>query len=183
METGAYLIETLVRTVRHLAQIEVEFAVAGGLAFSALVEPRSTLDMDFIILAEPSIFPEIIESFKTVFDAVDAHPAPMAFPNATIWRIVGYRRERDLVLDFILADRPYYREALNRKQSIPFEGIALPILSIEDLYITKALAGRLQDQADMEKIRNRYSPNLDWTYINRWLNHFDIPSQWPQSSI
>ena len=43
------------------------------------------------------------------------------------------------------------------------------MLSIEDLVILKMVAGRLQDRADLEKIRARQSDlHIDWTYVDQW---------------
>lgn len=43
------------------------------------------------------------------------------------------------------------------------------MLSIEDLVILKMVAGRLQDRADLGKIRARQTDlRVDWTYVDRW---------------
>jgi len=41
--------------------------------------------------------------------------------------------------------------------------------------LTKTLAGRLQDRADLEKIIQHYGRRLDLVYINRWLADFGLP--------
>ena len=46
---------------------------------------------------------------------------------------------------------------------------------MEDLIVLKTLAGRLQDQADLEKIRARQDElGVDWDYVERWKAKLDL---------
>lgn len=50
-----------------------------------------------------------------------------------------------------------------------FGELNVPILTIEDLILLKTLAGSLQDQADLEKIRLRQADlHIDWMYVKEW---------------
>ena len=52
---------------------------------------------------------------------------------------------------------------------VVFGELNVPILAIEDLIVLKTLAGRLQDQADLEKIQVRQDElHVDWSYVNGW---------------
>jgi len=44
------LIDQLKKIVQFLNKQKIDYALAGGLAFSALVEPRATMDIDIIIM-------------------------------------------------------------------------------------------------------------------------------------
>ena len=147
----------------------VTYALAGGWAYSALVEPRATTDIDLLILLEPPSREQVQALVSTLFDSTIIHPAPMVFQGISIWRIVGIRSGQEVVIDFLLADSTYLRTALERRHTVPFGGLQIPMLSIEDLVILKMVAGRLQDRADLEKIRARQSDlHIDWTYVDRW---------------
>ncbi len=87
----------------------------------------------------------------------------------SIWRLVGIRSGQEVVIDFLLANSAYLRTALERRHTVPFGALQVPMLSIEDLVILKMVAGRLQDRADLEKIRSRQADlDVDWTYVDRW---------------
>ena len=147
----------------------VTYALADGWAYSALVEPRATTDIDLLILLEPPSREQVQALVSTLFDSTIIHPAPMVFQGISIWRIVGIRHEQEVVIDFLLADSAYLRTALERRHTVPFGGLQIPMLSIEDLVILKMVAGRLQDRADLEKIRARQSDlHIDWTYVDQW---------------
>ena len=147
----------------------VTYALAGGWAYSALVEPRATTDIDLLILLEPPSREQVHTLVSTLFDSTIIHPAPMIFQGISIWRIVGIRSGQEVVIDLLLADSAYLRTALERRHTVPFGGLQIPILSIEDLVILKMVAGRLQDRADLEKIRTRQSDlHIDWAYVDQW---------------
>ncbi|MBI4002011.1 MAG: hypothetical protein HY348_09535, partial [Nitrospira defluvii] len=73
------------------------------------------------------------------------------------------------IVDLLLADSEYLRTALARRQTIQFDLLQVPILAIEDLILLKTMAGRLQDQADLEKIHARRDElHVDWGYVEGW---------------
>ena len=56
-----------------------------------------------------------------------------------------------------------------------FGSLQIPILTVEDLILLKTLAGRLQDQADLEKIRARQNElGVDWDYVERWKTKMEL---------
>ena len=103
------------------------------------------------------------------FDSTVVHPAPMVFKGISIWPAVGIRSGQDVVVDFLLADLNYLKTALSRRRTVVFGELNIPILTIENLIVLKTLAGRLQDQAGLEKIRARQDElHVDWSYVNGW---------------
>ena len=147
----------------------VNYALAGGWAYSALVEPRATTDIDLLILLDPPSREQIQALVSSLFDSTIIHPTPMALQGISIWRSVVIRSGQEVVIDFLLADSAYLRTALERRHTVPFGALQVPMLSLEDLIILKMVAGRLQDRADLEKIRAREADlRVDWTYVERW---------------
>jgi hypothetical protein len=147
----------------------VAYALAGGWAYSALVEPRATTDIDLLILLDPPSREQIQALVSSLFDSTVIHPSPMVFQGISIWRIVGIRSGQEVVIDFLLTDSAYLHNALGRRRSVAFGALQVPMLSLEDLIILKMVAGRLQDRADLEKIRARQADlRIDWTYVDQW---------------
>lgn len=168
MAPESFLITTLKEVIRTLNEQRRDYALAGGLAFSALVEPRATTDVDLLILLEATSPDQIAMLFSGVFDFVVPHQAPMLFKHVSIWRVAGIKQERETIVDLLLAQSEFHRLALARKLTIDFQGVALPIVILEDLIILKAMAGRLQDLADLEMIRQRPELRVDWKYVSDW---------------
>jgi hypothetical protein len=72
----------------------VTYALAGGWAYSALVEPRATTDIALLILLDPPSREQIQTLVSSLFDSTIIHPSPMVFQGISIWRIVEIRSDR-----------------------------------------------------------------------------------------
>ena len=168
MAADSFLIATLSDVIRSLNAKGADYALAGGLAYSAWVEPRATTDVDLVILLDRPSPEKLAALFPSVFESLIPHPAPMKLKSVSVWRVAGVRQGKDFILDLLLADSEFLGQALARKQTITFHGLALPIITLEDLILLKAIAGRLQDLADLERIRERSDLQVDWDYVRMW---------------
>ncbi|MEC4889743.1 MAG: hypothetical protein RI101_06735 [Nitrospira sp.] len=169
MAAEPILIHALSDLITEFNRRGVAYALAGGWAYSALVEPRATTDIDLLILLDRPSRDTLHALVSPLFDATVIHPAPMVFHGLSIWRIVGIRRDQEILVDLLLADSTYLQTALGRARRVSFASLSVPILTVEDLIILKTLAGRLQDLADLEKIHVRQSElHIDWAYVEHW---------------
>lgn len=168
MASQAFLISVLCDVVRSLNERGASYALAGGLAYGALVEPRATTDVDLLVLIENPTQEKVGSLFSGVFDTVVPHSEPMAFKQLSMWRLVGIRGEREVIVDLLLAQSDFHRKVLQRKRTVGFLGLMLPIVTIEDLVLLKAMAGRLQDLADLERVKQRPDLQIDWDYVQSW---------------
>lgn len=168
MASEPFLIEVLSDVIRSLNEKMADYALAGGLAYSAMVEPRATTDVDLLMLLDDPSPAKVVGLFPSVFDSLVPDPVPMAFKGISVWRIVGIRDEREVIVDLLLAQSDFLRQALARKRIVDFLGLALPIVTLEDLVILKAMAGRLQDLADLEKVKQRPELRINWDYVKAW---------------
>jgi uncharacterized protein YfaA (DUF2138 family) len=81
----------------------------------------------------------------------------MHFENATICRTVLASQPDDasgvVVVDFLLADREIYREALRNPISLTIDGIIIPLARPESLIRMKELSNRPQDLLDIAALK------------------------------
>jgi hypothetical protein len=169
MAAEPILIHALSDLITEFNRRGVAYALAGGWAYSALVEPRATTDIDLLILLDQPSRDTLHSLVSPLFDSTVIHPAPMVFRGLSIWRIVGIRRDQEILIDLLLADSVYLQTALGRARTVPLGALSVPVLTLEDLIILKTLAGRLQDRADLEKIHQREADlDVDWAYVKRW---------------
>ena len=164
--------ETFTAAVKHVLQVfqecQITYALAGGLAYSALVEPRATLDLDFLILLPNEAIRDFWRRLENHFESLLVHQAPMQFARATIWRAVSFQNGRELILDFLLADSPFHQNALQRALTLDFLGSTLKVVTLEDLVLLKKCANRPQDLADLAKIHAMFQETLDHAYLAYW---------------
>ncbi|HEX5761812.1 MAG TPA: hypothetical protein VFY04_01685 [Solirubrobacterales bacterium] len=66
-----------------------------------------------------------------------------------------------------------------RVQRQPFGDTTIPVLSIEDLLICKALFDRAKDWVDIEAVAKTRRGDLGRTYISGWLDRF-LPADDPR---
>ena len=175
MDDKSFLTDSLERVADALRNAGVDYALAGGLAFSALVEPRATVDIDLLVLCGDSDQGALARALAPLFDALIPHQTPMVFAKASIWRVVGIKGQRELLIGFLMGDSDFHRQALRRKLIVDFHGHKVPIVTLEDLYLLKHLAGRPQDIVDIGAIERKRASELDRDYLDGWLNRWAAP--------
>jgi len=129
-------------------------------------EPRFTLDVDLLVsLGRRSM-----------------HDAAAAFTEGG-WTVRTMDPEGWLLrvshpeyghMDLIASETPYQVEALRRARRVDLDdGVSASVLSPEDVIIHKLIADRAKDDADIEDILQT-EPSLDWDYLNRWFDAWDL---------
>ena len=175
MAAESLLVQSLSTLIAEFNRRDLNYALAGGWAYSALVEPRATTDIDFLMLVEQPSRDRIRSLLSSLFDSIIVHPAPIVFRGISIWRSVGIRDDQDVVVDLIMADSEYLRTALARRRVVTFGSLQVPIVTVEDLILLKMLADRLQDKADLEKIRLRQDDlGVNWGYVESWKSRLGL---------
>jgi hypothetical protein len=92
----------------------------------------------------------------------------MRWPEAgpTVRWLSHGQRQISADIDILLLLEQPSRDRLQSLLSSLFDSI---IVTVEDLMLLKTLAGRLQDQADLEKIKIRQDDlRVDWAYVRKW---------------
>lgn len=169
MASESFLAEALADLLSEFDRRNVNYALAGGMAFSALVEPRATTDIDVLVLLEHPSRESIRSLLAPLFQSLIVHPAPMLVGGISMWRAVGVRNREEVVVDFLLVNSAFLQSALARRQQIALGSQFVCILTLEDLILMKTIAGRLQDLADLEKIDARKADlQIDWAYVTQW---------------
>lgn len=176
MAAESFLVQALSTLITEFNRRGIQYALAGGWAYSALVEPRATTDIDLLMLMEQPSREGLQSLFSPLFASTVVHPSPMVFKGISIWRCVGIAGNQEVVVDVLLADSVYLQTALAHRRMVVFGMLQVPILAIEDLVLLKTLAGRLQDLADLEKIRVRQDLHIDHGYIEEWKAKLGLPT-------
>lgn len=162
-------LEKLLIEVSHLfKEQELEFCIAGGWAVSIWSTPRATEDVDFLIAINKGEENQIVCNLAHSLKIVQSHNDRMEFNGISIWRhVVSLKDSEDIfVLDLIIADSPFLKQAVNRRIWIEFKGKKLPLISIEDLILLKKMSNRKQDQVDVENLIE-FGKEIDWGYIKK----------------
>jgi predicted nucleotidyltransferase len=164
----------LKRIVQFLNKQKIDYALAGGLAFSALVEPRATMDIDLIVMIKEKQLNDFKDLLKHEFESIITHKEPMQFNLVKIWRVINFIEDREMIFDFILAESKFHKNAIERAFEIDFFGSKLKVITLEDLILLKNCANRTQDLADLDKIYETYDDDIDYGYLKFWSDKLNI---------
>ena len=141
--------------IECLLKAGVDFMLVGGYAVALHGWPRTTFDIDFWIMANP-------ENAKAVVQAIRAFGAPLMnlteadFHKPGMVFQIGAAPQR---IDIISAiDGLDYSEAVGRAVRMNVDGLAIKVISLDDLIVNKRASGRPKDIVDalaLEKLKAR----------------------------
>jgi predicted nucleotidyltransferase len=149
------------RLLAHCAtqlQLDLRFALLGGLAVSIWGVIRATQDIDFIADCDPSPIGNIplrakIQSFLKAQDcSAEWRVGATDDPIPLLLHVELAANFHDMSADILWAHRNWQREALQRVVVVDFDGESIPVLHPEDLILMKIDAGGPQDLFDVEQL-------------------------------
>lgn len=175
--------EALITCLSALGQVIEKLdnrgVVIGGIAVSLLARPRTTLDVDAIILLSTEDVPKLLDiASRYGFKPRISDPVDFAVRS----HVVLLRHEPSgISVDISLGMLPFEEEVVSRSTLYHGEHFSIPLASPEDLVILKAMAYRPQDLLDIRTIVET-NPNLDRQYIESHVREFgqslDMPGLW-----
>jgi hypothetical protein len=128
--------------IRH----NVHFAVIGGVAYNHYAPPRATKDIDLWVEPEPGNVARLtaaIAEFGFPVDAIDQ--AALVAPGASVLMLGRVPNRIDVLTHPKGLD---WARARNRRITASYDGVAIPVIGLEDLIAGKRAAGRPQDLVD-----------------------------------
>lgn len=166
--------ERLIAVVTSLGDANLPCALAGGFAYGIHIIPRATTDIDLIVVSTAEV-ERIEDALHRAFEKLIPHREFMAAGGVSIRRFVGFDDEQETIVDFIIpANHDFGVTILQRSVPLPFRGVDIPVVSLEDLYLLKKLSIRLQDLSDCEMIMKIKGSQMDWPYIDKWKERLGI---------
>jgi len=157
MDIARNLFDTLKSLCTLLSEAHINYCLIGGLAVAILAKPRATEDIDLLILIEEKDRSSISELMKKKFEIIQDNNI-MRFENATIWRTILGSPTGDeagfVIVDFLLADKEIYREAVLHPLNLTIDYVTIPVATPENLIKIKELSNRPQDLLDIAALKS-----------------------------
>ena len=152
-----------------LAAEDVPHVVIGGVAASILGEPRATLDLDLLVLAEQARWAGLVDAAATY----QLHPRisdALAFAMRS--RVLLLSHEPSSVpVDVTFGALPFERDAIAQRGVVELRGLRVPVPRVEDLIIMKAVAHREIDLGDVYRLL-RTNHDVDLVYTRERIAEF-----------
>jgi hypothetical protein len=149
----------------------------GGVAVSLLAQPRVTQDIDAVIWLEEEYWESFLEAGKKhgivprISDALD-------FVRRA--RVLLLKHESSgISIDVSMGSLEFELEMIERAVTLRLGALSIKIPTPEDLMITKAVAQRPKDLADMDSIASA-TPHLDVQRVRHWVKQFAEALEMPE---
>jgi hypothetical protein len=162
-------IATLQALIDWLQAEKVPHTIIGGVAISIVAQPRTTQDIDVVIWLDESRWKGLLTSGEAygfmprLSDALE-----FAFRS----RVLLLRHQASgISIDISCGALDFEREMIARSATLEIGELKIKVPTPEDLIITKIVAHRPKDLADIEAILS-IRQNLDLAHIKHWTSKF-----------
>ncbi len=143
--------------------------VIGAAAASILGRPRTTTDVDGLVLVESERWPEFLAEAAR-FGLIPRISDSLQFAQRHHVLLLLHEPS-GLQVDVTFGFLPFEKEAITKALEVEMKGLRIPLPRPEDLVIMKAVARRPRDVADIEGVLSVQS-SLDLGHVRRWLKEF-----------
>ena len=133
--------------LRILSEEQVKFLLVGGYALAAHGHPRSTLGIDFFVMASEENAEAVIRALKRFGAPLQGVSIEDFKKEGTIFQIGVAPWRIDIITKI---DGVTFADAWPRAVVMEWEGVRLRVLSLEDLLANKRASGRPKDLADVQ---------------------------------
>ena len=170
------------RFLKVLHQLGIDYVMIGGIPAGFYGQPRFTEDLDFAVDPEAVIkrFAELIQELeRRDFILASSRPTREELKAISSLRIVDARNKT--IIDLVLHPKGFSwdPEILKRRRQERLLSHKMKIwcVSIEDLIVMKIANGEPQDLKDVERIVSRRFDEIDWSYLSRRAQRFDLKKE------
>jgi hypothetical protein len=136
-----------VEMLSALSETGVEFLVVGAHAVAVHARPRATGDLDLWVRSTP-------ENARRVLAALQLFGAPLETISTQDFEMPNRVLQLGVVpnrIDLLTSiSGVSFEDAWPRREIVPVEGLAVPVLGRADLIANKRATDRPQDRADLE---------------------------------
>ena len=151
---------TLADAAKVLEARGIRFALIGGLAVSLRGQPRMTVDVDLVILAD-------VDQALRLVQELDSTPFEPLFPGvedvvARSYILPLRHRATGIRVDVAIGMSGFEQQAVLRATQVMIGDVRVPVVAVEDLLVMKALAGRPQDEQDIRGLVAAQRDAIDW---------------------
>jgi acetolactate synthase regulatory subunit len=146
------LVDELRNLISTLQREGIDHAIVGALALAIHGAPRATTDVDLLI--RPVDLERVMELVRPL--GFDLPALPMTFQQSglTVHRVTKVEGGESLMLDLILVSEPL-EEIWQSREIVHAFDLQLQVISRSALIRMKAMAGRLRDLADIERLEGK----------------------------
>ncbi len=163
--------------LRWLEVTQTPYATIGGVGVSLIAGARATQDVDAVLWLNTDELESFVQSGTPHGFMGRISDAPEFARRNRV--ILLQHQPTGINVDLSCGALPFEEEMIARARELVIGSVRIKVASSEDLIITKAVAHRPRDIADIEAILN-IEPNLDFERIRFWVSQFAEALEMPE---
>jgi predicted nucleotidyltransferase len=152
------LIDAMRQTAAALRDGDVPFMLGGGMAAAARGGPESDHDVDFLVRREDA---------ERALDVLEQRGYRPERPPED-WLFKAWRDDVFVDLIFSTSAGPVTQEMFDRADELEVYAVRMPVLSLEDVMVTKLMALDEQEDLDLKpslEIARSLRESIDWDAV------------------
>ncbi len=157
----------------RLEAASIPYMLTGSLAASYYARPRMTRDIDLVIAFEGVEASRLADALGADYHA-DADAITVALRASRPWNIIHLP---SLVKIDLIPRKPtrYRRAEFERRRKVELAGVALWLVSVEDLILSK-LEWSLESRSEQQRrdIKLLLEAPHERAYLDEWAAHLDV---------
>jgi hypothetical protein len=172
-------LETAVSVTRILDTLGIAHTIGGSIAASFAGEPRSSIDIDFVVAIEEKDIPALVSAFEPGF-YVDEDAVRRAVRTKSSANLIEHKTQLKVDL-FVAGGTPLDNQQLKRRRPVtPKPGVTIYVHPPEDILLQKLRwyqqGGGQSDRQwrDILGIVRVQGPRLDRDYLRRNAPTLDV---------
>lgn len=174
--------ELLSRVSAVLSALGVEYMLTGSLASSFQGEPRSTHDIDLVVVLTEQDISALLRAFPEPDYFLSEDAVREAIRHRSMFNLLSLN-DGEKVDFWLLTNDPFDLSRFRRKTIEEIQGIPLAVSSPEDTILVKLrwaeMSGGSEKQMnDALRVYELQRPVLDLNYLNEWSLRLGVESLW-----
>jgi hypothetical protein len=170
--------ELLKRLVDFLEEAQVPYMLTGSIASSLHGEPRSTHDLDVVVVLDRKSVAQLLIAFPGPNYYLDESRVREAVESFGMFNLIS-ADEGDKVDFWMLTADPFDQSRFARRTTVTFMGERLVVSSPEDTILAKLNWARLSGGSEKQihdalRIFEVQHGRLDHTYLQEWAKRLSV---------
>jgi len=156
--------QPIVDLANLLDRAGIDYALIGGHAVNAFLEPRLTRDIDVTVVGSPEDLARLRAALTDTGFVVSLESGTELPSGPDFLRFVS----GPVVVEVQAAKTRFQLEVVRRATTE--DGVR--VATAEDLIVLKLIASRTKDEADLRGLA--VLPSIDWAYVERWAEEWGV---------
>jgi len=146
------IFDEFLEIIQHIEREEIRYAIVGGVAMAFYAEPRFTQDIDMLL--EPNDFEKARRILEQNGYIESAEPWTFKSTPLTLRRFFKAIDNDQMIIDLLVAGDKKHLEIIGNALIVRGEHGVAHVAGKSDIIWLKRQRNSLQDQADIERLKN-----------------------------